>query len=239
MKKQVAIAALLLVWNTHSALSQEWKNLKCYQKETGNLTLQQGCWLKKDRKKQNDAWKQANAFNISVENGNLKYKTISQIRDFYAWFDAERKRQGHEIQWISVAGIVTRQLSKLDAGIIRFLIVRNKEVVAFGNEGSQKVFEFAYPRLREVYFSKNLITGTDADQWDLAYGTAEQCDILEPLYRKLSPRALRKLDRMAKGKGLFTFGVPKKMRYVGSIEDCHDRVQHGMDKILPLSPSFE
>lgn len=239
LKIQTVLAVLLFLWNTNTAFSQEWKNLKCYQKETGNQTLQDGCWLKKDRKKQNDIWKQANAFNLSVENGNLKYKTISQIRDFYAWFDAERKKQGHEIQWIGVAGIVTKQLSKLDVGIIRFLIIRNKEVVAFGNEGSKKVFEFAYPKLRKIYLSDTLIKGKAADQWDLAYGTEEQCVILEPLYKKLSQRALRKLDRMAKGKGLFTFGVPKKMRYTGSIEDCQTRVKHGMTKILPLNPTIE
>ncbi|MGH2666407.1 hypothetical protein [Flavobacterium sp.] len=236
LNKRIVLVALLFLWHTNAVVAQEWKSLKAYQKETGNQVLQEGCWLKKDRKRQNETWKNANLFNLSITNSNLKYTTISQIRDFYSWFDNERKKQGHEIQWIGVAQIVTHQLSRLDAGFIRIFIVRNKEVAVFANEGSKKVFEFAFPRLKKVYFSNELIKGTDADQWDLEYGTEEQCTILEPLYEKLSQRALRKLDRMAKGKGIFTFGVPKKMRYSGSIEDCQTRVDHGITKILPLNP---
>src|SRR5207344_3450371 len=122
---------------TNSVASQEWKNLKSYQKETGKVSLTDGCWLKKDRKQHNEAWSKANVFNLSLENGNLKYETISQIRDFYIWFDLEIKKQGHEIQWIRTAGMVANQLSKMDCGFIRIFVVRNKEVVAFANEGSK------------------------------------------------------------------------------------------------------
>lgn len=233
--KITIIVSLLFLLNSNPVVSQEWKNLKSYQKETGNEFLQEGCWLKKDREKQSEVWKKANLFNLSTENGNLKYRTITQIRDFYLWFDLEREKKGHEIKWIGIAEIVADQLSKLDICIIRFLIIRDKEVVSFANEGSKKVFEFAYPRLRKVYFSDEIIKGTAADQWDLEYGMEEQCTVLNPLYQKLSKKALKKLDRMAKGKGLFAFGVSKKMKYEGSIEDCKTRFEHGIHKIHPLN----
>ena len=68
---------------------------------------------------------------LIFENGNQKYKSICEIRDFYLWFDAERKKQGHEIKAAGIAAIVANQFSKLDNAFIRFFIIRNKEVLNF------------------------------------------------------------------------------------------------------------
>lgn len=230
MKTRILFLIFLYFLSTNLVISQEWKNLKSYQKKTNQSSLAEGCWLKKDRKQHNTVWNKANEFNLSVENGNLKYKTISQIRDFYIWFDLEKEKQGHDIKWIKTAGMVANQLSKLDCGFIRIFVVRNKEVVTFGNEGSQKVFAFAFSQLKELYFSNVILKGTAAKDWDRNYGMKEQCVILEPLYEKLSTKALWKLDRMAKGKGIFVFGVSKEWKFVGSIEDCKARFEHGMSK---------
>jgi hypothetical protein len=219
---------LFFLFLSSFVFSQEWKSLNAYQKETGNTTLQQGCWLKKDRTKQNEVWSGANQFNLSAENGHLKYRTITQIRDFYAWFDAERQKQGHQIQWAGVAQVVASQLSKMDCALIRGFIVRNKEVVAFANEGSKKVFEFAFQKLQKVYFAKDPITGDSAVAWDTDYGMQEQCDILGLLYTRLSPKALHKLEGMAKGKGVFALAVTKQLKYEGEISDCQTRFRHGL-----------
>src|SRR5829696_7593342 len=112
---------LLLLINTNVACAQEWKSLKAYRKETGNLTLGDGCWLKKHRKKKTDTWKQANKYNLGLENGHRGYKTIRQLRDFYSWFDGERKRLGHEVQWFGVTAIVENEFSKLDNWFVRVL----------------------------------------------------------------------------------------------------------------------
>jgi len=228
--RTLLISFFLFLLSTNCAVSQEWKNLKIYQKETGKLSLENGCWLKKDRQRHNAVWNNANMFNLSLDNGNLKYQTICQIRDFYVWFNQEIEKKGHEIKWIKSAGFVAHQLSKVDYGLIRTFIVRNKEVVAFANEGSKKVFAFGYPQLKQVYFSTNIIKGPAAKDWDSIYGAKEQCLILEPLYQKLSAKALWKLNRMAKGKGVFALAVPKKWRFIGSIEDCKARFEHGMNK---------
>jgi len=225
------IFVLLILVNPTSTFAQEWKNLKTYQKETGYTFLQNGNWLKKDRKKQKEAWKQANLFNLSIKNGNQKYKLISQKRDFYLWFDLERKKQGHKIIGIGVTAIVSNQLSKLDCWFIRFFIIRNKEVVKFVKNGSTKVFDFTYPLLKEVYFSDKILKGETAKNWDLKYGKLEQCQILEPLYAKLSSKSLYKLDRMVKGKGIFNFGIPKKLKFVGNLKDCQLRFEHRVNKV--------
>ncbi len=228
------VAFLFLISNTDLAFGQEWTELKKYQKETGKVNLLDGCWLEKDRKKQTDTWKKANKYNLTIENGDKKYKTISQIRDFYLWFDAERIKQGHEIQWIGVAAIAADQLSKLDIEFIRLFIVRNSEVVEFANEASKKVLAFAFPKLKEVYYSTKLIKGKDAENWDKNYGYDEQCIILDPLYKKLSNNAFNKLKKMMKGKGIFTFGVPKSLKFEGVLDNCESRIDYGIKKILPL-----
>ncbi len=214
-------------------LSQEWTSIKLYKKETGNENLLEGNWLKKDRKRNTDIWKRANIYNLNLENGNENYKTINEIRDFYDWFDSEIIKKGNEIKWIGVALIVAGQLSKLDNDFLRVIFVRNKEAVRFANEGSKKVFEFAFPQMDEIYFSNIPLKGDMALEWDKNFGMKEQCVILEPLYNNLSEKALRKLDRMARGKGIYNLGVNKKLKFDGDINDCMSRYEHGLNKILP------
>ena len=211
--------------------SQEWKNIKDYQNATGLDTLQNGCWLKKDRTRNTETWKQANKYNLSVENGNLKYKSIKQIRDFYLWFDDAREKQGHEINAIGVSALVAGQFSYLDNSFIRIFIVRNKEVVLFGNKSATRVLKYAFPLLKDVYFSNSLLKGQKAKDWDNKYEKLEQCKILKPLYSQLSPQAIRKLERMARGKGIYNLGVKNKLKFEGDIRDCKSRYEHAFYKL--------
>jgi len=232
--KKTLLTPLLFLLTLTLAFAQEWKNLRLYQKETGHSVLQNGCWLKKDRKRRTETWKQANSYNLRVENGNEKYKSIRQIRDFYRYFDKERMEQGHEIKWMGIASVAANQLSKLENGFIRVFIVRNKELVKFAHKGSEKVFAFAFPQLKQIYFSKEAIKGEDANNWDVKYGMIEQCEILAPLYKLLSEKALCKLERMAKGKGIYKLAVPKKLKYLGDIRNCISRYEHGKNKLTPF-----
>lgn len=233
MRTILYIVSFAFLLSTQVTFSQEWKNIRTYKKTTGIDTLQKGAWLKKDRRKNTDTWQHANAYNLSIENGNLNYKTIRQIRDFYLWFDAERKKQGHDIHTVGVVAIVAKQLSNFDSCFIRTFIVRNKEVVWFGNEGSKKVLAYAFPLLKKVYFSKDLIKGEDAKDWDLKYIKIEQCDIIEPIYKQLSAKAIKKLERIAKGKGIYTFGVKNQLKFKGDISNCKSRYGHALLKLYP------
>lgn len=232
MKKIISSTVFILfLFNTQWAFSQEWKNLKEYQKTTGHDDLQEGNWLKKDRLRNTGKWQYANEYNLSIEGGNLKYKTISQIRDFYLWVDDEREKLGYEINAFGIAALVAGQLSHMDNYFIRTFIVRDKEIVWFGNEGSKKVLAFTFPLFKEMYFSGNILKGQEAKAWDIKIGKIEQCEIVELLYAQLSSKAVLKLERMAKGKGLYTLGVKNELKYEGDIRDCKLRYEHAFTKL--------
>jgi hypothetical protein len=233
MLPRFAFALTLLILCATSGISQEYSSLKSYQKLTQKTTLVQGAWLKKDRLNSTETWAKANKHNLALPEGNLKYKTVAQIRDFYHWFDQMSVNLEHETRWFGLAAIAAGQLAQVEKPLLKKLFVRNRELVEFVDEGSQAVFKFAFPRVRELYFSAMPIKGQKALDWDDQYGKIEQCEILEPLYQQLSSTALRKLERMAKGKGFFRFGVPKALRYEGSIADCQARFEHGSCKLLP------
>ena len=223
---------LFFCWSYTPVKSQEFKTLKCYQEEMGVAVLRSGTWLKKDRKKNNKTWKAANLFNLTTENGFEKYQSIRQIRDFYSWFDTERILQGRHFKSLGIAAVAAKQLSKVDNGFIRFFIVRNSEVVCFVNDGSQRVFEFNFSGMRQRYFSKEKLSKKKAALWDQNHGIQEQCQVLCPLYESLSEKALCRLDKMAKGKGIFKFGVPKRLRYKGDLSNCEHRFRHGATLLL-------
>ena len=65
---------ILLLFNTQLACSQEWKNLKNYKKTTGLNVLQNGYWLKKDRNRNTEIWKQANKYNLSINLSSINKK---------------------------------------------------------------------------------------------------------------------------------------------------------------------
>jgi stalled ribosome alternative rescue factor ArfA len=233
MRKNLIVTLLFFLFiNPPFSFSQEWRNLKYYQKTTGQKVLGNGSWLKKDRKRNTETWQQANTYNLTIAAGNLKYKTISQIRDFYLWFDTEREKLGHEINAVGVAAVVAEQLSNFDNYFIRTFIVRNKEVVWFGNEGSKKVLAFAFPLLKEIYFLKNKLKGQEAKKWDIKTGKIEQCQIIEVIYTQLSSKAIRKLERMAKGKGIYSLAVKNKLTFEGDIRDCKSRYEHAFSKLI-------
>ncbi len=236
MKKCYFIYFFLLLVSSELT-AQEWKSIRRYKKETGFSQLQEGCWLKKDRKKDTRVWNEANIFNLTDSKGVEKYKTLIERRDFYVWFDKYRLAAGHEAEWIGYATIISGQFSNLDNAFIRIFIVRSKEVVRFVNCGSKNVFEYAFPLLRDMYLLESPLTGGAAIQWDAIHGRAEQCTVLDPLYKNVSVKALKKLNKMAKGKGIYALGAPKIIRFEGEISDCELRVAHMYSKLKPYYKS--
>ena len=228
------IASLILLLNSNFVVSQEYRNLKTYKKETSHSILLDGYWLKKDRKRNTQVWKNANEYNLLQKNAHKNYRSIREIRDFYLWFDNCRKRRGHEVQWIGIAAMASSQLAKLEVGFYRIFVIRNKEIIQFAQEGSKKVFSETLPKLKEVYFSTKLLVGNQAVNWDKEHCKIEQCDLLNPLYDKLSKKAYNKLNRMAKGKGIYKLVIPMKLTFVGDLKNCNARISYGRKKILPI-----
>ncbi len=232
MKRLFSIMFFILFFSNYdNATCQEWRSLRKYKKVTGKNTLSEGCWLKKDRKKKTERWKQANLYNLSATDGYLKYKTISQIRDFYYWFDSERKKIGHEIVSVGAMAIVAKQFSYFENCFIRIFIVRNKEIIWFGNESSKSVLKYYFPLLKNVLWGKKILKGEKAKEWDTNNTRVEQCQIVETFYEKLSPKVICKLEYMAKGKGIFFLGVKKDLRFEGDIRNCQSRYKHAEEKL--------
>lgn len=216
-----------------AATAQEWKNLKSYKKATGQTVLKQGNWLKKDRKRNTEQWQNANKFHLKQENGYDAYTTIQQRRDFYKWFDTWRKQKGHEFQWAGIAAIVSGQFANTENWFVATFVIRNADLLEFAQQGNQAVFNDVYSGLYNVYLLDSLITGEAAANLDNSYSYREQCVIIDKLYEQQDKKVVKKLSKMAKGKGIFRFVVPKSIRFQGDIANCEDRYRHGKD-ILPL-----
>lgn len=232
---QKQIVFILLVYffcSNFCCYAQEWKSLKVYKKETDQDNLANGNWLKKDRKRNTRVWQAANAFNISNKQANLKYTNIHQIRDFYRWFDEDRKEKKHETNWVGIAAIAADNLSKLDNVFVKIFVTNNKEIQAFAKNGSRKVFDFAIPELKKIYGLENPIVGNEAEKWDYKYGKIEQCDILSSIYNNLSEKAINKLQKMAEGRGVYSLVIPKELRYKGNLKSCETRYEYSVSKLL-------
>lgn len=211
--------------------AQEWKNIRQFRKRTGKLELDSSAWLKQDRKQNSKTWQLANLYNLKQKSGYTHYKSIRQVRDFYKWFDAERKKIGHETTLAGVAAIVANQLSYFENWFIRKLIVRDKHIINFGEQGSRDVLRFFFPYFQELIIAKKPIRGETAKQWDFEKAKEEQCNIVEKIYLQTPQKSVRKLQRMAKGKGIFRFGVPSCLKYEGEILDCKARYEHAFFKL--------
>lgn len=216
-----------------SIFAQEWKNLKAYQKSTGQETLAKGHWLKKDRKRNTQQWQNANLYHLEREKGYEAYTTIKQRRDFYKWFDEWQTQQGHELQWVGAAYIVAGQFANTETWFVRTFVIRNVDILNFAQQGNQAILNDVYPELQKIYQSDILLTGEAATKWDSEYGYREQCVIIESFYEQQDEKVIQKLDKMATGKGIFRFVVPKSIRFQGDITNCEDRYKHGKE-VLPL-----
>jgi hypothetical protein len=93
------------------------------------------------------------------------------------------------------------------------------------------VLEFAFPLIKEVYFSNNILKNREAIEWDIKIGKIEQCQIVETIYNQLSPKAIRKLEHMGKGKGIYNLGVKNELKFEGDITDCKARYEHAFTKL--------
>lgn len=230
--KQIVFILFFCLITNICCYAQEWKNIRTYKKETGHIDLAEGHWLKKDRKKNTIIWQAANAFNISNEQANLKYTNIHQIRDFYRWFDEVRIAKKHKINWVGIAAIAAGNLAKLDNGFVKIFVTNNKEIQGFAEQGSREVFDFAIPELKKIYFLEKPKVEEEAREWDYKYGKIEQCDILSTIYNNLSDKAIKKLQKMAKGKGIYSLVIPKELRFKSDLKNCEDRFDYSVNKLL-------
>ncbi len=197
--------------------------------------LGKGDWRKDDRVLENDVWKNANKYNLQQKGGYKEYSTIEQRADFYKWFQHTTDSEGFETNWAGAAHIVAKQMSNIHGPFTSMMSNKvESDVKAFAEEGNKAIFENVFGRLKDLY-NGGPRTGACARDWDNQTLTIEQRDIVGPIYNKQRSAVLDELSLMAKGQGMYKYGVPKQLRFneKGNVRDWKQRFSHGMNVALP------
>lgn len=224
--KRLLIICLLLTASSSDA--REWRTIRKYERSKGTSILTEGDWLKKDRKRNTEAWKQANRYNIKAADGYTHYTSFAQKRDFYKWVDAETHQQGHEVKWAGNAYFISQRLVYLDNVFVRALIIHDRRFMTFVHNSNDRILEYILPELSKLYEMQKPLKGETACNWDSTVIYKEQCSVLDTLYQQQPERVLKRFGRMASGRGIYVFAVPKKLRMHGNIKDCVTRCRYGL-----------
>lgn len=225
MRLLLILLALLIA---NIAYAQEWRNMMQYKQVIGKQKLEPGHWLKSDRINNTATWREANKYNLIKQDCHRKYTNFAQKRDFYRWVDNTRKTKGHEVMWAGVAELVTKRMVPVDNKLVRMLFIRNKKFVSFVSQSNTLILQNICPDLDEMCNGIKPLKGEDARHWDSVIIYKEQCLVLDSLYKKQSKAVLKKFNRMANGKGIYSLVVPRAMRMNADIRDCENRCHYGL-----------
>ncbi|MFV0572921.1 MAG: Insecticidal toxin complex protein [Xanthomarina gelatinilytica] len=225
MKRFVVIIFMLVL---HSVQAKEWKNLKTYQSQTGNRELQASDWLRKDRKNNSLVWQQANVYNLK-HNLSSEYQTIKQRTDFYLWLNKALNEKNMDVVWPKMAHFISNKLEKIKS--FPFSIFTRKEVKHYAEKGSETVFMKAFETVRELYFSDSVLQSDEALTWDENIIYQEQYLWLEDIYKEVDARTLKTIDKMAKGKCIYTFMVPKEVAFTGNLSNKENRYDYALNTL--------
>ena len=134
MKK---IVLFFIICTSFSISAKEWKSLKFYRTTTTKRYLSASDWLTSDRKKNTIVWHNANMYNLQ-NNLPKEYLTVKERRDFYVWFNAKIKKQGHEVVWPKMAQFILTKLNLLQS--FPFKIFIKKSIKKYASNGSEVLF---------------------------------------------------------------------------------------------------
>jgi len=215
--------------------AKEWKTLKHYQKFTQKEQLSPSDWLNSDRKKNTLVWQKANDYNLNNNKPN-EYQTISQRRDFYIWIDQEFEKIGHEVIWQKMALYISQKLRLLET--FPHVMFISKSVKEYVHQGSEMIFNYAFERLKELFYSKEILKNNDAIQWDKDMMHDEQYIWVESIYKKIDKKSLKQVERMASGKFLYALVVPKTIRFKDDISSPEDRYQYAINVFRPYCINY-
>ncbi|MDX1278533.1 Insecticidal toxin complex protein [Oceanihabitans sediminis] len=209
-----------------SSFSKEWKSLQHYQKETNQITLAERDWLSSDRKQNTKVWQQANIYNLQ-NNLPEEYTSIKQRRDFYKWYYSSLEKKGHEVVWPKMAHFIANKLKLIKSFPFNFFT--DKKVKAYAKQGNKTVFDAAFTKMKELYFSTEILQGKEALQWDDNIIHLEQEKWLYPIYETINERSKITIERMAKGKGFYSLMVPREIRFKGDISNARTRYEYALN----------
>jgi hypothetical protein len=206
--------------------AKEWKNLKTYQLETGKKELQASDWLHSDRKNNTLVWQQANRYNLQ-NNFPLEYQSIKERTDFYSWLLTVLNEKESEVVWPKMAYFISNKLENIKS--FPFNIFTGKDVKIYATKGSETVFVKAFEKMSALYFSGSVLKSDDALAWDKAIIYEEQYVWLQEIYKDIDEKTLKTIDKMAKGKCIYRFMVPKEIEFTGDLSDADSRYNYALN----------
>lgn len=212
-------------------------------------------WTTADREHNTQRWRSACLANLNSGDSS-QYVRIAERRDFYKWFFDYASSQGFETRWALAASVVAegaRQIAEMDTQHETsndMFSVASVELQGAMREGNQVIFDNVLPKLKALLDGGKL-TGDAALNWDMQTLSEEQ-QLIQPLYRKMSPESVRQMDaiarktpfvkagiwadaRMNHGKagdevtaGQFNYGGTVPAFEEKNLTDVHDRWTYGM-----------
>lgn len=215
---------------SYFSYAKEWKNLKTYRKTTNVNVLTPSDWLRSDRKKKTSVWHKANMYNLE-NNLPAEYENIVQRRDFYKWFYSEVSKKGHKVVWPAMSYFISKKLRLTNAFPYRIFL--KKDVRTYSNIGSKNVFYRCFPVLKDLFFSDRIVAKEEALKWDKNVLYSEQFKWISGIYSKMNSKTLKKLERIAKGRCLYSLMVPKEIRFTGNLEAAQERFNYAVQKLRP------
>jgi len=226
---RIALVALALSIS-FSLHAKEWRSLRQYQKTTHEVALSASDWLASDRRQNTSVWRNANAYNLNHDLP-AEYQTIKERRDFYKWIDREFKIKGHEVVWQKMAHYITCKLRLLET--FPHCALTTKKVKVYAHQGSEVVFKNAFKNLRNCFNSNEALKYDDALKWDKMMLREEQFIWVESVYQIIDKRSLKHIERMAEGKFLYAFVVPKAIKFKGDISNPQERYNYALEILRP------
>ena len=208
--------------------SKEWETLEHYQDQTGLTVLTHTDWLKQDRKRNTLVWQNANRHNLKHNLFN-EYQTIPERRDFYLWYYKAVARKGHQVVWPKMAHYISKKLRLTMA--FPFKIFTDKPVRDYSVLGSKTVFNEAFKTMGQLLFSEQIMVGEQALEWDKAVLQNEQYQWLVPVYETIDKKTKKTITKIAQGKCLYAFLVPKPIRFKGDLSSTDDRYQYALNDL--------
>jgi hypothetical protein len=219
---------VFLFWIPFITFSEEYKNLRDYEKLTHKKILSASDWLTYDRKHKTIVWQHANHYNLINKKPN-EYKTLKQRRDFYAWLYEVLKKKGNEVVWPKMASFISNKLQLIQQ-FPQCLFIR-KNVKYYAKIGSEKVFVNAFDDMYYLYNLSIGIKNNEAKEWDNTMLYKEQFNYLQSIYDKMNTKSLGQIERIAKGKFLYAFFIPKEIRFKGHINNPQDRFNFAVNQL--------
>lgn len=179
-----------------AATHGEFPNMDMYEIATGKKKLQEGCWLKKDRKDNTNTWRFA-CMDVIKNKWQGIFGPFEQIYSFYNFVDEMVIKYKHKCRWTKGARKLVKALTQLEGGSM--FIYDDVEVIL--SELNLGICDFAVTQFYELFYGKYSSNPLDTLQkgyeFDKAFVTYEQQVVAVPIYKKASTKTIERYQDMA------------------------------------------